>query len=57
MAYDCEGRGARKKGCIKLGYHVMEDPWFCDDDAAALTGLKYAWAIASFAVNRSWMRC
>lgn len=32
-----------------------EEPWFCDD-AAALTGLKYGWAIASLAVNRSW-RC
>lgn len=31
-----------------------EEPWFCDD-AAALTGLKYGWAIASLAVNRSWI--
>ena len=33
----------------------MEEPWFCED-AAALTGLKYGCAIASLAVNRSWMQ-
>ena len=38
---------------LGLRDHGMEVPWFCDE-AAALTGLKYAWAIASLAVNRSW---
>ena len=35
--------------------HEIVEPWFCED-AAALTGLKYGWAIASLAVNRSWVR-
>lgn len=43
------------EGVLILRGYVMDDPWFCDD-AAALTGLKYGWAIASLAVNRSWMQ-
>ena len=51
-----KGRGCVGEGVSNLEYYGMEDPWFCDDDAAALTGLKYAWAIASLAVNRSWIQ-
>ena len=45
--------GCGYKGVSRLRFYDVEDPWFCDDAAAALTGLKYGWAIASLAVNRS----
>ena len=44
------------KGVTDVRGYGMEDPWFCED-AAALTGLKYGWAIASLAVSRSWIHC
>lgn len=47
--------GCGAEGVLSSRAYGMEDPWFCDD-AAALTGLKYGWAIASLAVNRSWMQ-
>ena len=47
--------GGYGEGVLILRGYGMDDPWFCTD-AAALTGLKYGWAIASLAVNRSWMQ-
>ena len=42
----------REESAPDVRGYGMEDPWFCED-AAALTGLKYGWAIASLAVSRS----
>ena len=53
MTVDAEVCG--RNSVSGLRDHGIEEPWFCDD-AAALTGLKYGWAIASLAVNRSWMQ-
>lgn len=49
------GGGCGFEGVLSSRDYEIEDAWFCDD-AAALTGLKYGWAIASFAVSRSWMQ-
>lgn len=54
MARGCEG-GKAGGGMSSWKDYGAEEPWFCDD-AAALTGLKYGWAIASSAVNRSWIQ-
>lgn len=53
MTIKAEGCG--RDVVLNLRGYDVEELWFCDD-AGFLTGLKYAWAIASLAVNRSWMQ-
>ena len=54
MVHEFKGPRVRRRGVLSWKGYGTEDPWFCDDAAAALTGLKYGCAIASLAVNRSW---